>query len=136
MEEAIEKIIIDRNELDSFIKTQSKIRDMAEKIKDLYCELHNNLAGKFLNFVNLDENYMFFEGEEYFRGDCDRHWLEIPISYLTDKDWFENESNYVAQKKLEQEKEREQHRLKESERLKNEELILLKKLKEKYERDA
>lgn len=133
MKDATEKVALDRNELDNFIKTQNKIRDMAEKIKDLYCKLHNNSASKFLNFVNLDENYMFFEGEEYFRGDYDRHRLEIPAAYLTDKEWFERESSYVAEKKMEQEKEREQYKLKESERLKNEELVLLKKLKEKYE---
>lgn len=128
MEDTTEKTTIDKNDLDTFIKTQDKIRDMAEKIKDLYCELHGIRYGKFLNFINLDRYSLFFN------GGYEKYFLDIPVSYLYDKDWFERESKAVTQRKLEQERAKEEEMKKEKERIKNNELLLLKELKEKYER--
>lgn len=135
MEDTTEKTTIDKNDLDTFIKIQYKIRNMAEKIKDLYCELHGISYGKFLNFINLDRYSLFFKGEESWSyGGYEKYFLDIPVSYLYDKDWFERESKAVTQRKLEQERAKEEEIKKEKELIRSKELLLLKELKEKYER--
>lgn len=135
MEDTTEKITIDKDDLDVFIKIQNKVHSVAEKVKDLYCELHNIKYGKFLNFINLDAHSLYFEGEESWSyGGYEKYFLDIPVSYLYDKDWFEREVKVVAQRKLEQERAKEEEIKKKKELIRNNELLLLKELKEKYER--
>jgi hypothetical protein len=135
MQDTTENIpCINKEDFDRLIALQEKIKRVAEKIKDLYCEIRNDSTAEYLEFVKVDGECLLFEGHEYWAyGEYDRHTLEIPTKYLYDPTWYKKESATAAAMKIDMEKRIEEQRLKYLEQQKIDELELLKELKEKYE---